>query len=75
MADAVIAVSQGTKDDILAHFDIDPAKITVIYNGINVEQYHPTEDTTALEKHGVDPKSRSCFSLAGSRARRASSIW
>jgi starch synthase len=56
MADAVIAVSQGTKDDILAHFDIDPAKITVIYNGINVEQYHPTEDTTALEKYGVDPQ-------------------
>jgi hypothetical protein len=55
MADAVIAVSQGTKNDILEHFDIDPAKITVIYNGINVDQYHPTTETTALEKHGVDP--------------------
>jgi starch synthase len=30
MADAVIAVSQGTKADILEHFDIDPAKIKVI---------------------------------------------
>lgn len=55
MADAVIAVSQGTKDDILEHFDIDPAKITVIYNGINVEQYRQTSDTTALQKYGVDP--------------------
>jgi starch synthase len=55
MADAVIAVSQGTKADILEHFDIDPAKITVIYNGINVDQYHPTDETTALEKFGVDP--------------------
>ncbi|MBK9085151.1 MAG: glycogen synthase [Sterolibacteriaceae bacterium] len=55
MADAVIAVSQGTKDDILEHFDIDPAKITVIYNGINVEQYRQTGDTTALQKYGVDP--------------------
>ena len=55
MADAVIAVSQGTKDDILEHFDIDPAKITVIYNGINVDQYRRTSDTTALEKYGVDP--------------------
>ena len=55
MADAVIAVSQGTKDDILEHFDIDPAKITVIYNGINVEQYKQTAETSALEKYGVDP--------------------
>lgn len=56
MADAVIAVSEGTKRDILEHFDIDPAKITVIYNGINVDQYHPTDETTALEKYGVDPE-------------------
>ena len=55
MADAVIAVSQETKNDILAHFSIDPAKITVIYNGINVEQYQPTDEVTALEKYGVDP--------------------
>ncbi|WP_313952016.1 glycogen synthase [Accumulibacter sp.] len=55
MADAVIAVSQGTKADILEHFDIDPDKISVIYNGIKVEQYHPTMDTDTLEKYGVDP--------------------
>ncbi|MFZ4534750.1 glycogen synthase [Propionivibrio sp.] len=55
LADAVIAVSQGTKDDILEHFDIDPARITVIYNGINTEQYSPTTETSALEKYGVDP--------------------
>ena len=55
MADAVIAVSEGTKADILEHFDIDPDKITVIYNGIKVEQYQPTRDTDALERHGVDP--------------------
>ncbi len=58
MADAVIAVSQGTKTDILEHFDIDPDKITVIYNGIKVEQYHPSEDTDALVKYGVDPAKR-----------------
>ncbi|EXI82252.1 MAG: Capsular glucan synthase [Candidatus Accumulibacter appositus] len=55
MADSVIAVSEGTKADILEHFDIDPDKIAVIYNGIKVEQYHPTTDTDALEKYGVDP--------------------
>lgn len=55
MADGVIAVSEGTKADILEHFDIDPDKISVIYNGIKVEQYHPTTDTSALEQYGVDP--------------------
>jgi alpha-maltose-1-phosphate synthase len=55
MADAIVAVSEGTKQDVLAHFDVDPAKITVIYNGINVEQYQPTLETNALLKYGVDP--------------------
>jgi starch synthase len=55
MADAVVAVSEETRNDILEHFDIDPAKVTVIYNGINVDQYQPTSETTALEKYGVDP--------------------
>ena len=55
MADAVIAVSEGTKEDVLAHFDVDPAKIKVIYNGINVEQYRPTAEISALVKYGVDP--------------------
>ena len=54
MADAVVAVSEGTKEDVLAHFDVDPAKIRVIYNGINVQQYQPTADTSALVKYGVD---------------------
>ncbi len=56
LADAVIAVSEGTKTDILEHFDIDPAKITVIYNGINTEQYQQTSDTNTLEKFGIDPE-------------------
>jgi starch synthase len=36
MADAVIAVSEGTKADLLQHFDLDPHKIHVIYNGIDL---------------------------------------
>jgi glycogen synthase len=55
MADAIVAVSEGTKEDVLAHFAVDPAKVKVIYNGINVEQYQPTPETSALEKYGVDP--------------------
>ncbi len=55
-ADAVIAVSNGTKADILrAYPEVDPERIHVIYNGIDLEEYQKTEDTTALVKYGVDP--------------------
>ena len=56
-ADAVVAVSNGTKADILrAYPDVDPARIHVIYNGIDLEQYQYTPETAALEKYGVDAK-------------------
>jgi starch synthase len=55
-ADAVIAVSKGTKEDILrAYPDVAPERIHVIYNGIDLDEYQKTSDTTALEKYGVDP--------------------
>jgi len=55
MADAVIAVSNETKADVLRLFDVAPEKVTVIHNGIKIEEYQPTTDTSALEQHGVDP--------------------
>lgn len=55
-ADAVIAVSKGTKEDILrAYPTIDPAKVHVIYNGIDLAEYRKTSDTKALTDYGVDP--------------------
>jgi starch synthase len=55
-ADAVIAVSKGTKDDILrAYPEVAPERIHVIYNGIDLDEYQKTSDTTALTKYGVDP--------------------
>jgi alpha-maltose-1-phosphate synthase len=55
-ADAVIAVSQGTKADIARSYpDVDPARIHVIYNGIDLNEYQKTSDTKALIEHGVDP--------------------
>jgi starch synthase len=55
-ADAVIAVSKGTKDDILrAYPEVDPERIHVIYNGIDLDEYQKTSDATALTKYGVDP--------------------
>jgi starch synthase len=55
-ADAVIAVSHGTQQDILrAYPDIDPSRIHVIYNGIDLNEYRRVEATEALIQYGVDP--------------------
>jgi starch synthase len=55
-ADAVIAVSQGTKADIQrAYPDVDPERIHVIYNGIDLAEYQKTSETKALADFGVDP--------------------
>src|SRR5580698_4288774 len=55
-ADAIVAVSHGTKADIRAAYpDVDPARIHVIYNGIDLNEYQKTEETTALIENGVDP--------------------
>lgn len=55
-ADAIIAVSQGTKQDILrAYPDVDAKRIHVIYNGIDLAEYQKTSETAALIKYGVDP--------------------
>ena len=54
-ADAIVAVSNGTKADIQrAYPDVDAKKIHVIYNGIDLQQYQWTPDTSALEKYGVE---------------------
>lgn len=55
MADAVIAVSQGTKADVLQHFNVPEERIHIIYNGIDLEEYHPVPENDALTKYGIDP--------------------
>ena len=55
-ADAIVAVSNGTKADILkAYPDVDEKRIHVIYNGIDLQQYQYTPHQDALLKYGVDP--------------------
>ena len=54
-ADAVVAVSQGMRDDVLDCYPtIDPAKVHVISNGIDAVFYHPDPATHVLERIGVD---------------------
>ncbi len=55
-ADAVIAVSNGTKRDILGVYPaIDPERVHVIYNGIDPVEYTPDPRTDVLERLGIDP--------------------
>jgi glycogen synthase len=54
-ADAIVAVSKQTREDVLRLFDVQPAKVHVIHNGIDPEEYRPTGRTDALARHGVDP--------------------
>jgi starch synthase len=53
-ADAVVAVSEAMRLDVLrAYPDVDPDRVTVIYNGIDTDQYRPDHGTDALERRGV----------------------
>ena len=52
-ADRVIAVSRQMREDILAHFSVDPAKVVVIHNGIDPERFRRTEHRDALDRFGV----------------------
>lgn len=55
-AAAVVAVSSGMRDDILRSYpSLDPAKVRVIYNGIDTEAWHPVDDDAFLESVGIDP--------------------
>ena len=52
-ADRVIAVSATMREDILAHFRVDPSKVIVIHNGIDPERFRPTDKRDALDGFGV----------------------
>ena len=52
-ADGVIAVSETMKKDVHAAYGVSWDKIEVIQNGIDVEQYRPTQKPHILEKYGI----------------------
>jgi len=54
-ADAVVAVSQGMKADILSSYPaLDESRLHVVYNGIDTDFYRPDPDASVLERIGVD---------------------
>ncbi|MFT4136934.1 glycogen synthase [Microbacterium sp.] len=55
-AAAVVAVSEGMRQDILRSYPaLDPEKVKVIYNGIDVESWRPVDDPALLASYGIDP--------------------
>ncbi|MFE6994625.1 glycogen synthase [Microbacterium sp. NPDC057659] len=54
-AAAIIAVSAGMRSDILRSYpQVDPARVRVIHNGIDVERWRPVEDDAFLQSVGMD---------------------
>jgi starch synthase len=55
-ADAVIAVSESTRRDIMhAYPNLDANRVHVIHNGIDPDEYQPDPKTDFLERVGIDP--------------------
>ncbi len=54
-ADAIIAVSAGMRKDVLASYtNLDPAKVHVVKNGIDPEEFKPDTDTDVVDSLGID---------------------
>jgi starch synthase len=56
-ADAVIAVSEGMRQDVLRSYpSIDPEKVKVVHNGIDSQLWQRHRDEDVVRSHGVDPE-------------------
>jgi starch synthase len=55
-ADAVIAVSEGMRRDILRSYPtIDEAKVGVVYNGIDLDSWRRLDEPELVRSLGIDP--------------------
>ena len=55
-ADAVIAVSDGMRRDILRSYpSIDESRVHVVHNGIDLEKWRPVVNDEVVRSHGIDP--------------------
>ena len=54
-ADGIIAVSEQMRNDVVEAYGVDPARVTVIHNGIDPEFYQPTFDPELVRSYGIDP--------------------
>ena len=53
-ADAIIAVSDGMRADVLAAYpNVNPTKVVTIRNGVDVDRFKPTTDKALLNELGI----------------------
>jgi glycogen synthase len=52
-ADAVIAVSHGTRAEVLDCYPVDEEKLTVIYNGVDVDVFRRSDPEPVLRKYKI----------------------
>ncbi|MEN9970085.1 MAG: hypothetical protein RLZZ229_293 [Actinomycetota bacterium] len=59
-ATGIIAVSDGMRKDILrAYPQLDPAKVSVVHNGIDLEAFQAANNPDLVRANGVNPDQRS----------------
>jgi starch synthase len=52
----IIAVSEGMSRDILRSYpDLDPSRVEVVYNGIDLDAWRPNPDAEIIRSLGIDP--------------------
>ena len=55
-ADAIIAVSDGMRRDILRSYPmLDEQRVSVVHNGIDLERWYPVQDDALVRSLGIDP--------------------
>lgn len=55
-ANAIIAVSDGMRRDILRCYPfLDPEKVAVVHNGIDLDRWRPVSDPDLVRTFGIDP--------------------
>ena len=59
-ATGIIAVSDGMRRDILrAYPQLDPNKVTVVHNGIDLNAFQAADNPDLVRENGIDPDKRS----------------
>ena len=59
-ATGIIAVSDGMRNDILrAYPQLDPNKVSVVHNGIDLDAFQAADNPDLVRANGVDPDKRS----------------
>ncbi|OGQ84188.1 MAG: glycosyl transferase family 1 [Deltaproteobacteria bacterium RIFOXYA12_FULL_58_15] len=53
-ADRIVAVSHGSRKDIIDLFDVNESRVEVIHNGIDLDLYRPVNTDGTLKAYGID---------------------